>query len=88
MRPSTVSIELRLYGQLREMAAASEGPRTLREGGSVADLMALLRGEGVIPEVLLSVSAVAVNQEYANPRQLLRDGDVVAILPPVSGGCA
>jgi molybdopterin converting factor small subunit len=28
----------------------------------------------------------AVNEEIAEPGQLLRDGDVVALLPPVAGG--
>ena len=30
--------------------------------------------------------AVAVNQEYARAADVLRDGDEVALLPPVSGG--
>jgi molybdopterin synthase catalytic subunit len=30
--------------------------------------------------------AVAVNQEYALPTQVLREGDEIALLPPVSGG--
>ncbi len=31
--------------------------------------------------------AVAVNQEYAGRERLLAEGDEVALLPPVSGGC-
>ena len=31
--------------------------------------------------------AVAVNQEYARLDMVLQDGDEVAMLPPVSGGC-
>jgi len=31
--------------------------------------------------------AVAVNREYAAARVVLREGDEVALLPPVSGGC-
>jgi molybdopterin converting factor subunit 1 len=31
--------------------------------------------------------AVAVNREYADRTTVLRDGDEVALLPPVSGGC-
>ena len=30
---------------------------------------------------------VAVNQEYAEPHQSLHQGDEVALIPPVSGGC-
>ncbi|MCF6167737.1 MoaD/ThiS family protein [Lutibacter sp.] len=30
--------------------------------------------------------AIAVNEEYANDDLILKNGDVVAIIPPVSGG--
>lgn len=30
--------------------------------------------------------AIAVNETYANPEDLLKENDVVAIIPPVSGG--
>lgn len=75
---------MRLFGPLREVAAAAEGWRELREGSSVGDLIAGLRGS--MPEGLLGVSAVAVNQEYAGSDRVLVEGDEVAILPPVSGG--
>jgi molybdopterin converting factor small subunit len=86
MRPSTMRVRMRLFGPLREIAAATDGWRELPLGDSVADLLALLRGEGALPEKLLSASAIAVNQEYAQPAHVLHDGDEVAILPPVSGG--
>jgi molybdopterin converting factor small subunit len=79
-------VRMRLFGPLREIAAAGEVWRELPVGGSVADLLASLRGEGVFPEKILRASAVAVNQEYAQPARILHDGDEVAILPPVSGG--
>ncbi len=85
MRPNTMRVKMRLFGPLRE-AGAAEAWRELPAGGSVADLLADLRGEGALPEKLLSASAVAVNQEYVQPDRVLHDGDEVAILPPVSGG--
>lgn len=30
--------------------------------------------------------AFAINQEYANGNELLKDGDELALIPPVSGG--
>ncbi len=77
---------MRLFGPLKESGASAEGWRELRSGESVGGLLAVLRGEGALPEKLLAASAVAVNQEYALPAQVLQDGDEVAILPPVSGG--
>jgi molybdopterin converting factor small subunit len=85
MRPSTMRVKMRLFGALKDSAAA-EGWREVREGDCVGDLMEALRGEGTLPEKLLAASAVAVNQEYARPERVLREGDEVAILPPVSGG--
>ena len=31
--------------------------------------------------------AFAINREYVKPDALLREGDELALLPPVSGGC-
>jgi molybdopterin synthase sulfur carrier subunit len=35
---------------------------------------------------VLSTCAVAVNERYADRNQALKDGDTIAIIPPVSGG--
>jgi molybdopterin converting factor small subunit len=35
---------------------------------------------------ILSKSAIAVNNEYAEPQQRIGAGDEVALIPPVSGG--
>jgi molybdopterin converting factor subunit 1 len=77
-------VKMRLFGPLKEVAGTAEEWRELREGSSVGEFMAGLRGS--MPEGLLAASAVAVNQEYAVGSRVLNDGDEVAILPPVSGG--
>ncbi len=54
--------------------------------GRVADVLTHLRASvGRFSEYEKSL-AVAVNREYASAETVLRDGDEVAVLPPVSGG--
>jgi molybdopterin converting factor small subunit len=42
--------------------------------------------ESAASERLWRSIAVAVNREYSSPAMVLREGDEVALLPPVSGG--
>jgi molybdopterin synthase catalytic subunit/molybdopterin converting factor small subunit len=57
-----------------------------KDARRVADLIRALVEDGTFSDVAMRTAAVAVNHEYAGPDHLLRDGDEVAILPPVSGG--
>jgi molybdopterin synthase catalytic subunit len=52
----------------------------------VAELLAALGAR--VPAPPLRGIAVSVNAEYATAEQILRDGDEVGLLPPVSGGTA
>ena len=73
-----MSVHVRLFAGLRERAGWSS--REI-EAARVADVwQALELGEE--PEGLL----YAVNREYAERGQELREGDEVALIPPVSGG--
>ncbi len=56
----------------------------LPEGATVAALM--LQHEDRA-NVLWKSIAVAVNRDYAKLTDRLHEGDEVALLPPVSGGC-
>lgn len=69
---------MRLFAGLRERAGWSE--RTV-EADHVCDIWASL-ALGEEPSGLL----YAVNREWAAREQALADGDVVALIPPVSGG--
>jgi molybdopterin synthase catalytic subunit/molybdopterin converting factor small subunit len=72
-------IQVRLFAGLREVAGWAQ--REVDGVERVADVWPAL-GLGHEPEGLL----YAVNREYADRGQELRDGDEVALIPPVSGG--
>jgi molybdopterin synthase catalytic subunit/sulfur carrier protein ThiS len=59
----------------------------LPEDSTVAHLLDRLGSEAArLPRSTWASIAVSVNSEYAQPAHILRDGDEVALLPPVSGG--
>ena len=74
-----LTVRVRLFAGLRERAGWSE--RELDGVARVADVWPAL-GLGEEPGGLL----YAVNKEYAERERELRDGDEVALIPPVSGG--
>ena len=51
---------------------------------TVRDLLDALAHQ--IPALARTRGMVAVNQEYVTPEAPLKDGDEVALIPPVSGG--
>lgn len=76
------------FGVLKDWLGVST--MDLPEGATVATLLAELAAErGRVPaSSIWSSIAVSVNAEYAGASQILRDGDEVGLLPPVSGGAA
>lgn len=78
-----VIVRVRLFAALRERAGTDRLELELPDGARVADALAAVDGlAGGLPLVL------AVNREYAAPDQLLRPGDELAVVPPVSGGAS
>jgi molybdopterin synthase catalytic subunit len=74
------------FGVLKEWLGAAESAFELTEGSTVAALLERLNAQK--PSPLQRGIAVSVNAEFATPTQILRDGDEVGLLPPVSGGSA
>ena len=79
-------VTVRFFALYRERAGASERSWELREGATLADLLREIRGSypGLAPPDVEIVAAV--NEEYAEGSVALREGDEVALIPPVSGG--
>jgi molybdopterin synthase catalytic subunit len=76
-----------LFGSLREAAGAKELSVELPAGASVAELRALLADSQPAFAAFGARLRVAVNRRFSADGAALADGDEVAFLPPVSGGC-
>lgn len=79
-------VRVLFFGVLKELFGGAVETAELAEGSRVEDVLEhFTRRANGWDKVMQSI-AVAVNQEYARPERVLRDGDEVALLPPVSGG--
>ena len=74
-------IRLRAFARYREKLGFEELELELPEPPTLAALLAHPRLRELPADALL-----AVNQAFAKPGAALRDGDEVALMPPVSGG--
>jgi molybdopterin converting factor subunit 1 len=91
-----VRVKVLFFGVLRDWFGVTDEVAELPTGATVGELLELLRGraskslmgmtEVGAQEQLWRSLAVAVNREYGSTSIVLRDGDEVALLPPVSGG--
>jgi MoaE-MoaD fusion protein len=83
-----VSMHVRVlfFGVLKDILPAEGESLELPQGATVQTLLAVYRRRLPQNDALWASLAVAVNQQYASPGELLAEGDEVALLPPVSGG--
>lgn len=79
-----ITVQVKLYLNLRTYAVPGmhngQGPVSLQADHGVKDLLAAL---GIPPG---EECTLVVNDRIAGKDLLLKDGDRVAVLPPVSGG--
>ena len=82
----TVRVKVLFFGRLKDVVGQSEESLDLSDASTIEQLFALYAGR--IPELAKYRSSVVAsrNQEFAAWDTLLRTGDEVAFLPPVSGG--
>ncbi|KAA6465416.1 molybdopterin synthase [Acidobacteria bacterium AB60] len=80
-----MQVKILSFGVLKDWLGSTT--LELPEGATVAGLLDELASHASrIPEKTWDSIAVSVNAEYARPAHVLRDGDEVGLLPPVSGG--
>jgi molybdopterin synthase catalytic subunit len=79
-----MQVRVLCFGVLKDWLGPDAVAIELPQGATVAELLDRLRSRH--PAAVLRGIAVSVNAEYAAAAQVLREGDEVGLLPPVSGG--
>lgn len=74
------------FGHYRDVVPEGSLSVEVAEGASVADLARALAADNARLSDLLARTRVAVQAEFAGADTILRAGDEVAFLPPMSGG--
>src|ERR1700694_2389114 len=82
-----VNVKVLFFGAARAVAGQTEIRLCLHATNAASALEELL---DKFPELRRFGRSLlfAVNQEYAQPDREIKDGDELAVFPPVSGGCA
>ena len=88
MAEGSIKITVLLFGACREAAGAGELTLELEAPADVARAFAEVKRRFPPLAGFERNALFAVNEEHARPEQIVRDGDTLAIFPPVSGGAA
>src|SRR5436305_14517417 len=83
-----MKITVRLFASFREATGASQTAVDITSDTTISQLWSRLIEQYPRLAPMSRSAAFAVNGEYARRDVTLHDGDEVAFLPPVSGGCA
>jgi molybdopterin synthase catalytic subunit len=79
-------VRILVFGVLKDLIPESTATLELPDWACVRDLLDHYRKSFAEREELWRSVAVAINREYVSVDHALKDGDEVALLPPVSGG--
>lgn len=78
-------IKILFFGITTDLIGKNQVEIEVLESTSVADCKTYLKKQ--FPQLQhINTYAIAVNEEYANDNLVLKQNDVVAVIPPVSGG--
>ncbi len=84
---SGVTVTVLFFGAARDVVGQSEIKLSLHAANAATALEQLLERFPGLRRFGRSL-LFAVNQEYAQPDRIIKEGDELAVFPPVSGGCA
>jgi molybdopterin converting factor subunit 1 len=74
------------FAVLRDIIGTAASDVTLPEGTRAVDVWQRIRAEHAELRDYELPPMTAINESYASPETVLRDGDELAFIPPVAGG--
>jgi molybdopterin converting factor subunit 1 len=81
-----MKVQVRLFAALREATGMAQVEQELSAQAKVQDLLDSLVRQFPVLHSQLGFVRAAVNRQYVSMQAELRDGDEVALVPPVGGG--
>ena len=81
-----MKVRLLFFAVLRDIAGSDERELALDEGTTAREVWESLRGSYAKLAAYTQPPMIAINESYAAPDAILRDGDELAFIPPVAGG--
>lgn len=81
-----IRVQVQCFAGARDITGWREREVSVAEGATVADLLDILIAAHPALAEWKAFLRLAVNREYTDSGVALRDGDAVAVIPPVSGG--
>ncbi|HEX8408542.1 MAG TPA: molybdopterin converting factor subunit 1 [Thermoanaerobaculia bacterium] len=81
-----MKVRLLFFAVLRDIAGTDERELAVADGTTARDVWQSLRAEYAKLTDYSQPPMIAINESYAAPETILRDGDELAFIPPVAGG--
>lgn len=81
-------VRVLFFGQIKDIMGKAEEEVEVPEGACLGDIFARFARSHPQLGAMRNAIVLARNQAFVGPEETLRDGDEVALLPPVSGGIA
>ena len=82
----SMRVRMLYFAVLRDIIGKSEADVTIPEGSRASDVWQMLRRDHRELAEYQQPPLTAINESYAAPDSVLRDGDELAFIPPVAGG--
>lgn len=86
MSESNITVSVKLFAVYQEVCGTSEMPMTFPSGSAVDAVCDRLIAQHPQLAQWRNITKFAVNFQQVESTTVLRDGDEVVLIPPVSGG--